>query len=86
MINIAMDGGLAGKMTAYISVYVPVRWVEWAVISLFVFKSSRSFAGFLFGGDSTDRLWRLGGIAISCIADIPMILFLGGLPLGRFLC
>ena len=33
------------------------------------------------------RLWRLGGIAISCLADIPLIASLGGVvPVGRFLC
>src|SRR6266436_3926368 len=39
------------------------------------------------GGGRADRLWRLGGIVISCLADIPLIVSLGGvIPVGRFLC
>jgi hypothetical protein len=31
--------------------------------------------------------WRLGGIVISCLADIPVIVSLGGnLAVGRFMC
>jgi hypothetical protein len=46
-----------------------------------------SFPQFLFGAARTDRLWRLGGMVISCLADIPLIIGLGGvMPTGRFLC
>src|SRR6266481_230325 len=39
------------------------------------------------GTSPRDRNWRLGGIVISCFADIPLIVSLGGvIPTGRFLC
>jgi hypothetical protein len=71
---------------AYLSVYVPIRWLEWAVIAFFLTPGARTFRGFVLGSSPRDRLWRLGGIALSCAADIPMILAVGGLPLGRFMC
>jgi hypothetical protein len=44
-------------------------------------------ASFLLGERKPDRLWRLGGIVISCLADIPLVISLGGvIPTGRFLC
>jgi len=70
----------------YLTVYVPVRWVEWALIGLLIDKSSRRFLPFLLGPDSSSRKWRAGGILISCLADVPMIVSIGGLPIGRFMC
>ena len=62
----------------YLLVYVPVRWVEWTILAWLIARSS---AG------SLDYRWRLGGIAISCLADIPVIAAMGWeLPLGRFFC
>jgi len=46
----------------------------------------RTAHSFLVGDTATSRLWRLGGIVISCLADIPMIISVGGLPLGRLVC
>ena len=52
-----------------------------------MFLISPEGAGFLVGESKPDRLWRLGGIVISCLADIPLIISLGGvIPTGRFLC
>jgi hypothetical protein len=46
-----------------------------------------SMSQFFLGATKPDRLWRLGGIVISCLADIPLIISLGGvIPTGRFLC
>ncbi len=37
------------------------------------------------GIENRDRVWRLGGIVISCVADIPFIAGLGGvIPTGVF--
>lgn len=42
--------------------------------------------GFI-GNTNRDCFWRLGGIVISCVADIPFIeAFNGPIPTGRFLC
>jgi hypothetical protein len=75
-----------GNVVTYLSVHVPVRWFEWAVFDLVIDSLARSVQGFLFGHTSRNRAWRLGGIAISCLADIPVISDVGGLPIGRFMC
>jgi hypothetical protein len=81
-----IDAPATGLLT-YLAVYVPVRWVEWSIIEILVAPSAFKFGGFWTGLNSRDRLWRLGGVFISCVADVPMIIALGGiLPVGRFLC
>ena len=78
-------GGPASNAVTYLSVYVPVRWLEWSIMA--ALHLSPSISQFLFGTGKTDRLWRAGGIVISCLADIPLIISLGGvIPTGRFLC
>ena len=77
--------GLAQNVATYLAAYVPVRWIEWSIMAAIL--SPGSFAQFLVGVAKQDRLWRLGGIVISCLADIPLIIGLGGvIPTGRFLC
>jgi len=76
----------ARTLVAYLAVYVPIRWLEWALIAFFLTPGARRFGGFFLGSSARDRWWRLGGIALSCAADIPVILSVGGLPLGRFMC
>ena len=81
-----IDAPATGLLT-YLAVYVPVRWVEWSIIEILVAPSARKFGVFWTGLNSPDRLRRLGGGFISCVADVPMIIALGGiLPVGRFLC
>ena len=77
--------GLPQNVLTYLLVYIPVRWIEWSIMA--VILAPGSFAQFFAGAAKPDRLWRLGGIAISCLADIPLIIGLGGvIPTGRFLC
>jgi len=62
----------------YLLVYLPVRWVEWTILAWIMARSVAKGIGYK---------WRLGGIAISCLADIPIIAATGWmLPLGRFFC
>jgi len=62
----------------YLVVYVPVRWVEWTILAWLMARNSARSIG--YG-------WRFGGIAISCLADIPLIAAAGWmLPVGRFFC
>ena len=65
--------GLAAQIAVYLAVYVPVRVVEWGVVSALMLGtlSSRFIAG---------------GIGVSVALDMPMVVALGGLPLGRFMC
>jgi len=77
--------GVASNALTYLSVYVPVRWLEWSIMAALLL--SPSISQFLLGTAKPDRLWRAGGIVISCLADIPLIISLGGvIPTGRFLC
>lgn len=77
--------GLSQNIVTYLAVYIPVRWIEWSIFSFGL--APMTFPQFLTGSSKPDRLWRLGGIVISCLADIPLIISLGGvIPTGRFLC
>jgi hypothetical protein len=72
----------------YFAIYAPVRWIEWSIMTVALGAGS-SQRTFLLGTDSPSRHWRLGGIVVSHLADIPMILsehVTGMLPVGRFLC
>ena len=78
---------LLPNIATYAAVYVPVRWIEWGIFDLALNRDARSFRGFLAGSRARSRWWRAGGIAISCLADIPVIVSMGGvLPVGRFMC
>jgi len=83
----ALVPGLPENLIAYLCVYVPVRWIEWTIMALLILPGPISPLQWIAGGGRADRLWRLGGIVISCLADIPLIVSLGGvIPVGRFLC
>ncbi|HJZ63457.1 MAG TPA: hypothetical protein VKD70_04000 [Candidatus Acidoferrum sp.] len=79
--------GLPRNTITYFAVYVPVRWIEWGIMSAILNHDSRTNSPWFFGWSVRDRYWRLGGIVISCLADIPLIYSLGGvIPTGRFMC
>jgi len=79
--------GVAKSQPAtYFIVYVPVRWVEWSLLGLWLDTQPPSIKAFLGGSSRTSVYWKLGGIVISCLADIPVLLAVGGLPVGRFMC
>lgn len=78
---------LRSEAAVYLAVYVPVRWIEWAIIDALFGAQPSGVGPFLLGRDGLSRGWRLRGILLSCLADLPMIVSLGGhLPLGRFMC
>lgn len=82
-----LGSGLPQNIIAYLAVYVPVRWIEWSIMSALLSGKGASPSPWVFGWSPRDRCWRLGGIIISCLADIPLIYSLGGvIPTGRFLC
>ena len=76
----------AAMLLTYAAVYLPVRWIEWGIIEAILTPRARSLAGFALGAGSTARGWRAGGALISCLADVPLMLAAGGLPMGRFMC
>jgi hypothetical protein len=79
-------GSGAAMVLTYLAVYVPVRWIEWGILEAILFQGGRDFTTFLGGSGARGVRWRLGGIAISCLADVPWMLAVGGIPVGRFLC
>ncbi len=86
--GLSEDGAFAAStamILTYLAVYVPVRWIEWAIIEAILTPRARGL-GFLLGSDGGARRWRLGGVLISCLADVPLMLAAGGLPVGRFMC
>jgi hypothetical protein len=79
--------GFSQNVLTYLLVYVPMRWIEWTIMAMIIMPASLPLWRWAGGTNLNDRLWRLGGIAISCLADIPLIVSLGGVvPVGRFLC
>jgi uncharacterized membrane protein YdjX (TVP38/TMEM64 family) len=83
----SLSPGLPENFVTYLVVYVPVRWIEWTIMAILIMPGPISPSRWMVGNGRPDRLWRLGGIAISCLADIPLIVSVGGvIPVGRFLC
>jgi hypothetical protein len=69
----------------YFTALAAVRWFEWGIIQMFIPSDQRSLADFITGGDRNGRLWRLGGIGVSYLADAPFLLT-QGFPHGRIFC
>jgi hypothetical protein len=85
--NHTFGSGLPQNILTYLGAYVPVRWIEWTIMAALLSPGLLGTPHWFIGNASRDRLWRLGGIVISCVADIPFILaFNGPIPTGRFLC
>jgi hypothetical protein len=78
----------AHPWTLYLSIYAPVRYVEWTILAaLMIWSVSAARAV----SDGVTQRWILGGIVVSHLADLPLILFTyegtkSFLPVGRFLC
>jgi hypothetical protein len=73
----------------YLEVYAPVRWIEWSIMAAALAPSKEWGRAFLLEATNSSRAWRLGGILVSILADLPIILTSGAiqmLPVGRFLC
>ena len=79
-------GNRAAMALTYLAVYVPVRWIEWGILETIMFTGERDFTTVLGGSGARGVRWRFGGIAISCLADLPLMLAMGGIPVGRFMC
>lgn len=78
----------ARPVLMYLSIYVPVRYIEWTILAIFL--RSRAIHASRLNSMKT-QFWILGGIVISHLADLPVILtnYSGTkefLPVGRFLC
>jgi hypothetical protein len=75
---LSMNNSTRNALLTYLAIYVPVRIVEWTILHFFVSK----------GFHRTKSIgWVLGGVVVSCLADIPLGIMEGGVvPVGRPLC
>jgi hypothetical protein len=77
----------AHPFAVYVSVYAPVRVVEWLIIYAILLRGRFPQRPLSI---SLTVLWVLAGVVVSFIADVPMLLTYEGaeqfLPVGRFLC
>ena len=70
----------------YVLVYLPIRWIEWTIMAIVIIPISTGLFRWLSGLNKTDRLWRLGGIAISFIGDASLLFLVKHVEIGRILC
>ncbi len=94
--SIFLVGGMAhleapkSDFLMYLEIYAPVRWIEWGILAAILSAHDRGVVRFLIGDSNRSRLWRVGGIVVSIVADLPILLSSRGagemLPVGRFLC
>ena len=77
---------LKNSLAVYFVVYVPVRWFEWSLMAILMDQEHRTELNFAIGLTLKSRLLRLGGIAISCLADIPMLIEQNGPFKGISIC
>jgi hypothetical protein len=77
----------AHPLAVYIGVYAPVRLVEWLILYAILRSPALQDTPRSAGAAMP---WVFGGILVSFLADIPMLLMYEGaeqfLPVGRFLC
>jgi len=82
-----LGSGLPQNVITYLLVYIPIRWIEWSIMAAPIAVNPSGGTSWFLGWNARDRCWRFGGIGISCLADIPLIISLGGIiPTGRFMC
>ena len=75
---LTMNNATRNAPLTYFSIYVPVRVLEWG---LFYFLISRKVTW------PRSAVWVLGGVVVSCLADIPIGIMEGGVvPVGRPFC
>jgi len=75
---LSMNNATRNAPLTYAAIYVPVRVLEWTVLHVFVARR------FQWPGSVG---WILGGVIVSCLADIPLGMMNGGVvPVGRPFC
>ena len=74
---LSMNNATRNAPLTYFSIYVPVRVAEWTIFHFLI----GGIRGFRSAG------WVLGGVVVSCLADIPIGIMEGGVvPVGRPFC
>ena len=75
---LSMNNTTRNAPLTYFSIYVPVRVVEWVIFHVLVSRTVQW---------PKSPAWVLGGVGVSCLADIPLGIMEGGVvPVGRPFC
>ncbi len=74
------------QLLTYLVVFPPIRFLEWALILvilhvMYLRKRISVYVNFAY-----KIVWVLGGVIVSCLADIPILILSEGLPIGRLFC
>ena len=79
LIGLPVFDSAGSPLVPYLLVYVPVRVVEWSIMAKLMLTNPPK---------SRTVYWVLGGITLSCLADIPLFAMTGGVRpnLGRIAC
>jgi len=80
------NAGRDNTALEYILVYLPVRWMEWTIMAAIIIPGSNSWSRWFSGLTKADRLWRVGGIAISFLGDASLFYLVKYISIGRILC
>lgn len=70
---------LTKDIWAYMGSYAPAHWLEWSILAVWMLPGRLSARNLLLGVNKRDTLWRLGGIVVSFVADVPILFAFGGL-------
>jgi hypothetical protein len=78
--TLAMNNAIDNSLLTYVSIYIPARICEWSCMVFIISRTPMQFKHVV--------LWVIGGILISCLADIPWGIMNGGqiVPHGRPFC
>jgi hypothetical protein len=57
----------------YLFVAIPLRWFEWSVLEFIMNKKARTLGFLIHPCSLQSRNWRLGGITINFITDLPLM-------------
>ncbi len=64
--------------SSYFAIYIPVRFVEWLVVTLIILATTHQLSGSTSMMNKHNLylvalLWVVGGVLLSCLLDVPMI-------------
>jgi hypothetical protein len=75
---LSMNNATRNAPLTYLAIYVPVRIVEWSIFHVVISRTVQW---------PRSPIWVLGGVVVSCLADIPLGIMEGGIvPVGRPFC
>lgn len=77
ILNSDLNARILSLSLFYLLVYMPIQWFAWSLLEIVMNKQVRRWKFFICGLNSQSRKWRAGGVFLSSLLDIPLILFVG---------